>query len=106
MRSMRAYVLSCLHTFTTDVEPRHNDTIWCARCGDYRQVGKPPASRYVVNCVSCKRLRNRDYGAAFVTAETRAVTHSLKYAGHRVTLTRDGERVSEFYHPAVPVVLD
>lgn len=102
--SRRTYPLNCLHTFVAEsIPPRHGDLVWCARCGDYRMVGVPPVDRYIVNCANCKRMAHRDYGSAYVTAETRAATHSLKHPGHHVTLRKNGEVVRVFHHPAIEI---
>src|SRR3954447_14104360 len=99
------YTLSCLHSYISEIPPNHNDLVWCNRCGDYRHVGVPPRDVYRINCINCKKLRRTDYGGAFVTAETKAVNHALKYAGHKVILTKNDEEVSSYHHPAVIVVL-
>lgn len=103
----RRFVLSCLHFFITESAPNHGDLVWCRNCGDYRSVGVPPVNDYVVNCVNCKRMREKHYGDAFVTAETRAVNHSLKHAGHKVTLSKNGQVVRTYHHEtAVQVDVD
>jgi hypothetical protein len=99
----RRFPLSCLHFFVAEMAPRHGDLVWCQECKDYRTVGVPPRDDYTVNCVNCKRMRDKHYGDAFVTAETRAVTHSLKHAGHKVTLSKNGVVVRVYDHPAMPV---
>jgi hypothetical protein len=107
MKNVNVVVLSCLHTVVYKApapSPRHGDTVLCQRCNDYRQVGVAPKN-YVVNCVSCKRWAHREYGNAFVTAETRAVTHAAKNAGHRVRLIDDDRIVGEWFHAPLPVEL-
>ena len=79
--------------------------VFCQRCDDYRQVGMAPKD-YVVNCVSCKRWAWREYGTAFVTAETRAITHAAKNPGHRVRLIEGDRIVREWFYAPLMIEAD
>lgn len=96
------FVLSCLHTaYFPPPHPRSGELVYCIRCNEPKRIAKPP-SGYEVKCRDCKRA-NRHYGEAFVTAETRAVSHATRHAGHRVTLWYDGKQVRDFYRETLAI---
>lgn len=92
-------VFSCLHTaMFTIAPPKTGETVYCHKCGKYRIVAQAPHS-YHVRCETC--VYSREFGDALVTAETAAVKHATRKAGHRVALTDEGEEVRVFHHPVI-----
>jgi hypothetical protein len=99
-------VLSCLHTvsFINAYAPRAGELVLCMKCGTYQEAVQTPHD-YVVKCLSCHRLHDKTYGNAYLTAETAAVKHSLRYTGHEVQLW-DGGVLHATYHHLVLAVTD
>jgi hypothetical protein len=100
---MTTVVLSCLHTLSfrsPNHAPTKGDVAWCPRCAGYRKAAQAPHN-YVVNCEHCGRLRHHELGDAPIRAETLAIRHSIRYAGHRVTVKSGGELVSSYHHPVM-----
>lgn len=101
-RHARVIVLSCMHTLSFAISnhaPVLGERAWCPRCGAYKRAVQAPRN-FVVNCETCNRIRMKEYGDAPLKAETTAIKHSLRYAGHRVTVS-DGEDVQTFHHPVM-----
>lgn len=98
----RIVVLSCLHTRSYRPPlPKTGDTVFCPSCDKSVQVIKPP-SQYRTKCRDCKR-GTREYGDAFVTAETKAVAHATRHAGHKVTVWDGDTLVSTFEHETLEI---
>jgi hypothetical protein len=94
-KSISLFVLSCLHTaYYAPPLPRMGEHVYCAKCNKSVCIAKVPC-RYETKCRDCSR-GNHDYGDAFVTAETRAVGHASRHAGHRVTLWKDGVQIADY----------
>ena len=99
------FVLSCLHVVKYPPPlPKTGSQVYCATCRHGVTVAKVP-SRYETRCSvsDCKR-GNRDYGDAYVTAETKGSAHALRHAGHEVTVLEDGVVIST--HKREPIMID
>lgn len=101
-------ILSCLHTLTFgDPAPKMGEELWCRRCQAVKPAAIAPPN-YTLTCdhgCAGKRLRH-EFGTALITAETRAVEHSMKRAGHRVTLANGLNHVREFFSEILHVDVD
>lgn len=105
MRGTVTVILSCLHTATFSTPaPMKGEKVWCYRCGSYRPAVEAPHD-YTVRCLSCTRL-DRNLGNAEVTADTLAVKHASRYAGHRVVLIDGETQIQEYWHAVIPVAVD
>lgn len=93
--------LSCGHSRSyPKPAPLMGETVLCHPCNKPVTVAEAPHNyRWV--CDDCKT--KRDYGGAFVTAETKAVAHATRKAGHRVRLLDGDEELRVFYHEPLPV---
>lgn len=103
-------ILSCLHTLEyTDPAPLMGEELWCTRCREYKQAVIAPPNYTLTcdhGCGSKGRALRTQFGAAFVTAETHAVKHATKRAGHRVELANGVNHVQTFFHPVMVLDVD
>jgi hypothetical protein len=101
-------VLSCLHTLTfDDPAPKMGETLWCARCRDYKPAAIAPPNYRLTCDHGCKgKQLKHEFGAAIVSAEASAVKHSLRRTGHRVTLANGDNVLQVFFHPLIVVDVD
>lgn len=98
-RGTTLVVFECLHTQEFAFHPpQAGELVWCARCGDYKNVTLAPHS-FSVHCDNC--TFHRDYGNAEITAETAAIKHAARRAGHRVVVKDEGAEVRVFHHEVI-----
>jgi hypothetical protein len=94
-------VFECLHTQVFAFHPpKAGELVWCPKCGDYKSVATAPHDFYV-DCAHC--TFHKRYGNAEITAETAAIKHAARRAGHRVVITDSGEEVRVFHHEVITV---
>jgi|SRR3954453_20025441 hypothetical protein len=91
----------CLHSamFPTPL-PRLGESVLCTRCNKPVKVITAPHD-YRWYCDTCKA--GRQYGAAFVTMETKAATHALRRVGHRVILRDGDDDLRVIHHEPMPI---
>lgn len=94
-------ILSCLHPFHTDIKPRNLDTVYCMKCGCYRDyIEREPT--WKAQCETCSRMKS---ATGELTSRTKAASHALRFPGHSVVITCDGVAVETVRHDA-PTLAD
>ena len=97
-------LLVCGHVVFLTPAPQEMDTVYCRRCGDYREV-QIVSVEWRIKCRGCRL--GRKYGDAESTARIAARRHYVKHC-HVVEL-RQGPMLVELVGPAIselPLSLD